>query len=100
MTAPLPTDPNVPEWSGDPAHYAVQHVRARSGHLLGVSIVSAAQPTLLFAAYADDEGSLDRILTKAADWERTNPYDNQMPSDRAIILAALDDCGITPTEEG
>lgn len=27
-------------------------------------------------------------------------HDGQRPSDACIIRAALDDCGITPTEEG
>jgi hypothetical protein len=92
------TDPNVPEWSDNPAHYAVDQHRPAGGTLTHLSIVSKATPNLLFASYTDD--GLNGLLANARDEERYDPHSDRLPSDRAIILAAMRDCGIEPDGEG
>jgi hypothetical protein len=90
------TDPNVPEWSSNPAHYAVDQHRPDGGTLTHLSIVSKAAPNLLFASYTDD--GLNGLLANARDEERYDPHSDKLPSDRAVILAALRNCGIEPDE--
>lgn len=95
------TDPNIPEWSADPSAYAVEHRRNADGSLEALSVVSKATPTLLFASYTARDGEdtgLNRILTLAKEEERTDPYADHLPSDLAIIRAALRDCDIEPVE--
>lgn len=93
------TDPNIPEWSADPSAYAVEHRRNADGSLEALSVVSKATPTLLFAGYTARDGEdtgLDRILRLARDEERADGA--TLPSDLAIIRAALRDCDIEPVE--
>lgn len=86
----------------DPGAYRVEHERAPDGRLLSVDVIHKNTSRRL-ATYEDDEDAdergLTRILASAREMERTDPFADHLPSDRAIIEAALDDCGITTTEQ-
>lgn len=90
MTTTTPTDP---------AAYRVALSRAPrrngGGRLMRVSVFAEPAGDLI-ASYSDDEGELTRLLRLAAEEEDTDPYSDRLPSDRAIIAAALRDAGIAP----
>ncbi|MBU8540199.1 hypothetical protein [Falsiroseomonas tokyonensis] len=70
-----------------------------TGPLIGISIVSAAKRTDVFASYA--EHSMERLLDSAREMDgKSDPNDGKLPSSEAIIRAALIDCGYEPDAEG
>lgn len=79
----------------DPAAYRVSLERSRGGQLLRISVLAGSE---MLATYDDDGGALSDLLRRAADEERADPYAGKLPSDRAIVSAALRDAGIDPVE--
>lgn len=95
------------EFPTDPAAYRVEIDRARKGRgaILSIRVVlrDAPRDADILTDYDDGrsepvaDGDVDRIIRLARDEERCAP--NAMPSDRAIILAAMRDAGLTPDED-
>ena len=98
--APDMTD--TTDFPADPARYRVQHERADDGkgpldalYVVEVAPHSGDRQTL--AEYRGDS-ALDAIIAAARDEERTDPHSDKLPSDRAIICAALREAGIEPCD--
>lgn len=85
------------DFPADPAAYVVAHTRRR-GRLVALAVVWEAKGAPL-VTFDDDDGQIDDILARAREEERTNPHDGQIPTDAAIIRAALRYLDITPSDE-
>ncbi len=93
----------------DPAAYHVEINRYMTGGPIRCISILVTDPDAaglktdegaLIGAYHADDDRVDVILRLARDEERTDPHSDKLPSDRAIIMAAMRDCGIDPDEEG
>jgi hypothetical protein len=94
-TTTFPSDPaayNV-GWFRDPFRdRALTHI----GVFLRCAETGGYAETL--AQYRGDD--VPRIIRLAREEERTDPHSDKLPSDRAVILAALREAGIDPEESG
>lgn len=83
-------------FSTDPAAYRVEIERSSRGMITAIRVAQPGDPASLADCDDADDG-IDRLIRLARDEERCAP--GAMPSDRAIVLAAMRDFGITPDEE-
>lgn len=73
-----------------PDFYSVEYQRDRSGRLVALAVLPRDSGPVV-AIYDEDDDQLDRILRLARQEERSDPHSDKLPSDRAIIMAALRD---------
>jgi hypothetical protein len=99
MPLSAPDAAGAPAFPDDPDAYTVVLTRTPADGPLTEIAIHATRGGSALAVYAGDD-ALDDLIRAARDYERTDPHSDKLPSSRAIILAALDDCGITPAEEG
>ena len=83
--------------SNDPADFTVEHIRARSGLLVGLVITQKDEPRCRFEF--DGDGSLDRLLREAREVAGGDPRDIRLPSDRAMVVACLLAMGVDIPED-
>ena len=83
----------------DPSAYRVHYQRTPDdahGILTSISIVErgteAGDDDLLVSYYGDDD--LDRLISLAREVEGADPYSSHLPSDRALVVAALRELAI------
>lgn len=67
---------------------ALEHVRLNRGRGRLVRIIARRSGTVV-RTY--DEEDLDRLIERARDYERTDPYSQHLPTDDAIAAAIEDD---------
>jgi hypothetical protein len=96
-TAPPPAQRAAFAWPADPEAYRVQRLRT-GGRLTALRVIET-QGARVLGAYADDrEGRLDDFIRAAHAEERHDPHCEKLPTDRAMIIAALRQAGIEPAE--